>query len=194
MGRPRSSWLLAVPLIVSGSLIAHELAYWFAGPRTAAGGRTFTGPDHGYLDHAPLALGVLGAMLLASLLGRAVRAFTGRPTLQVPAWPFFLLPPTAFAIQEHLERLLGNGDALHAVLEPTFLVGLVLQLPFALAAYGLARLLTEVAETVGRAIAVRFQAALPRRTTAVRPAERTASPRVAQLALGYAQRGPPLPA
>jgi len=107
---------------------------------------------------------------------------------------FAAMPPLAFALQEHLERLFHGAGVAGVVLEPTFLLGLVLQAPFALAAYLLARLLLGVAERAGRVLARR--AACGRRRVAARgpswwPFE-LRSPRIAALALGYAERGPPL--
>ena len=87
----------------------------------------------------------------------AVTAFDaarGRPVRDVPAWAFALLPPVGFAIQELLELSLHTGTfGWRAVLAPTFLPGLLLQLPFALAAYVAARLLLRAAGHVGRALA-----------------------------------------
>ena len=71
-----------------------------------------------------------------------------------PAWAFAFLPPATFAIQEVLELSLHTGSfTMHALLAPTFLPGLLLQLPLALAAYLMARFLLRTAERVGRALA-----------------------------------------
>jgi hypothetical protein len=103
------------------------------------------------------------------------------------------LPPLAFVFQEVLERSVHTGTLFwQAVEAPTFLPGLLLQLPFALAAYLVARLLLRVAERAGRA----FRAAPPRVAfTTLRRLEAAAPPalrRPSPLASRLAQRGPPL--
>jgi hypothetical protein len=108
------------------------------------------------------------------------------------AWQLAVLPPLAFAIQEHLERLFATGHLpLHAATATSFLVGLGLQLPFAAAAVVLARLLGRMAVALGRA----FASAPPvccRRLPARRPPTSLALPRLTALAFGQPQRGPPL--
>jgi hypothetical protein len=57
-------------------------------------------------------------------------------------------------LQEVIELSLHTGTlGWHAVLAPTFLPGLALQLPFALAAYLVARALLRAANALGRALA-----------------------------------------
>ena len=74
----------------------------------------------------------------------------------MPAWPFAVLPPLAFALQEHLERLLHAGAVpWTAVLEPTFLPGFLLQLPFALLAFAVARALLGAAVLLARLLRAR---------------------------------------
>ena len=87
-----------------------------------------------------------------SLAVAAVDSARGRPVRHVPAWAFALVPPVGFVLQELLELSLHTGTfGWQAVLAPTFLPGLLLQLPFALAAYVAARVLLRTAEHVGRA-------------------------------------------
>ena len=101
-----------------------------------------------------------------------------------------LLPPVAFGAQEVTERLVHTGQIpWTVVLQPAFLIGLALQLPFALAALLLAWALDFAARAVGGALA-----SMPRLTFEVevpRPGLVTARPRVAGLARGYAERAPP---
>jgi hypothetical protein len=78
----------------------------------------------------------------------------GQGVGRVPPFAFALLPPLAFALQELLELSLHTGSiAWQACVEPTFLPGLALQLPFALLAYVAARLLLRAAVRLGRALA-----------------------------------------
>jgi Zn-dependent protease with chaperone function len=181
--------------MLAGSLSAHELSYWLVAPDAHTRAHLLAESGHGYYRHLPLALATLGALLLLTLAGRIAQAARRGPLAAPAAYPFFLLPLVGFSLQEHLERLLHTGDLpLGAALEPTFLVGLVLQLPFSLAAYACARLLLAAADRLGRALAGRPPARPVRPLALILPAARELPPRRSALALGHAQRGPPLPA
>ena len=139
-------WLVSLPFMVAGCLAAHSLAYHLVAAREER---------HGYLAFAPLFLGLLGALALVGLFrrGRAVSPLACA-----------LLPPLAFVVQEHVERLEL------VVTEPAFAVGLVLQLPFALAALVAARAFVGVADLVLQALAGRRPVARRRSTPAFVPA------------------------
>jgi len=108
---------------------------------------------HAYLTRLPLLLAAAAACVLASLAVTAADAARGRPPRPLPAWAFALLPPLAFALQELLELSLHTGTfAWRAVLAPTFLPGLLLQLPCALLMYVAARVLLRTAERIGIAL------------------------------------------
>jgi hypothetical protein len=93
--------------------------------------------------------------------------------------------------QELLERLLHTGHLPWAtVLQPAFLIGLALQLPFALAALLLAWALDSAAQAVGDALASRPRPAFDVFVPA--PVGTPAAPRPAGLARGYGERAPPL--
>jgi len=185
-------WVVSVPLLVAGTEAAHALAYRIAYPDPVERSYALAASGHGYLAHLPLALAVGLALAGCALALHGSRARRGALLdSTVPARAFAVLPPVTFALQEHLERLLhGGGIPFDAVLEPTFLLGVVLQLPFALLAYLLVRLLLGAAERIG----VRLRPA-PRRAPS-RPATRrrpppVALPRLAPLAAGASGRGPP---
>lgn len=119
-------WLAATPLLAAGVLVAHVCAYRVTG--------TPTGPAHDYLGHAPQVLAVL------AVVGAALAAFTSRR--REPAlWAFPLAGLGAFALLEHVEVIAHNGQLAFVVTSPAFVVGLLLQLPFGLAAWLLARTL-----------------------------------------------------
>lgn len=109
---------------------------------------------HAYLGYAP-ALIVWGlALVLAGLVLWVGEGLRGRRPSPPPLRLFALLPPVGFAVQEHLERLIGTGGIPHDLaLEPTFLVGLALQLPFAIVALLLAHALHAVGFGLGRVLA-----------------------------------------
>ena len=104
---------------------------------------------HGYLDYwwlvLAFGLGILAAALIAEML--ATRSAAGS---RLPAWRFVFVAVVFFVAQEHLERLAHDGAfPWGAALEPTFVVALVLQLPFALSAYVVARVLLSAARALG---------------------------------------------
>jgi hypothetical protein len=109
---------------------------------------------HAYLSWLPVVLAGAGAAAVVSLAVTALDAARGRRARHAPAWAFGLVPPAGFAIQELIELSLHTGTlGWRAILAPTFLPGLLLQLPFGLVAYVAARLLLRAAEHVGRSLA-----------------------------------------
>ena len=145
-------WALTLPLVLLGTQAAHSLAYDLVYPQAHA--RVLLSTGHGYLTWLPVAFGLAGAVALAALGVAVADAARGRPARALPAWAFALLPPAVFVIQEVLELSLHTGSfTLHALLAPTFLPGLLLQLPLALVAYLAAHFFLRGAERVGRALA-----------------------------------------
>jgi hypothetical protein len=185
------AWLFALPLMLAGSQAAHVLAYRWVYPSTDVRLHALFMTGHGYLDRLPFVLAAGGAVALVALVFAAGDAARGRHVERLPASAFALLPPVAFVLQEVLERSVHSGTFVwQAVEAPTFLPGLVLQLPFAVAAYLVARLLLRAAERAGRALA-----ATPQRTvffiTPQRPPQPVTGRRRSPLAHCLAQRGPP---
>jgi hypothetical protein len=173
-----------LPLMMAGCLAAHSVAYRLVEREDAGAG-------HGYLALAPLALAVALPLGAAAALRSAVR---GRSEASGRLWVFALLPPLAFTFQEHLEQAFFAGALpLDTALEPGFLVGLVLQLPFAVCALIVARALLRAAEVVG-ALLERRRAARPRPPAVLRPAFVVGTPRPPALSSRHAGRAPPLPA
>ncbi len=189
--RRHLAWPLAVPLSVLGVLAAHSLAYRLVVPDAHARGHLLASTGHGYLAYAPLVVAVSLAVIALGFGNAIVRELRGRPGAGAPAWLVGLLPPLAFALQEFLERYAQHGwSAWSVALEPTFVVGLGLQLPFALIAALLTLLLGRAARTVAAILARRYGARLrPLRSFGVplHPDLR----RMSMLALGYAGRAPP---
>ena len=193
--RHRAAWLIPLPLVVASWLGAHSLAYWLVSPGGTGHMALHTVSGHGYLGYAP-ALSVWGlALVLAGLLLCVGDGLRDRRPSPPPVRVFMLLPPIGFAVQEHLERLIGTGGIPHdLVLEPTFLVGLALQLPFALTALLVAHALTALGFGIGRALArlLSFRRKLPRLPPL--PLRRPASVALVSpsvLALGQGPRAPP---
>ena len=179
MSGNRAPWLVSLPVALAGCLAAHIVAYALAAPTGAAGHAA-----HGYLHELPLVGGAALAVVLAAALRHAVR---GRAGTRPSPWLFAVLPPAAFALQEHLERL---GAPVLLVVNPTFLLGLALQIPFGLLAWLLARAILRAAEALGSLLAAprpRVDCLAARHT----PSRTTAAIRRA-FAAGTPHRGPPL--
>jgi len=126
MARRTLAWLFVTPIAAAGVLTAHALAYAATG--------TAAGPEHDYLDHAPQ---VVGLLVSFALLGLAVQERSLRPFSARWVAP---LAPLAFVCQEHLERLVHTGELPWLLTTPSFLVGLVFQLPVAVACVLVVRL------------------------------------------------------
>jgi hypothetical protein len=150
----RLAWGLALPLAFAGSQTAHAVAYTIVYPQAHVRATAMLETGHSYLTYLPVALALGAAAVVASVVVAAVDAARLRPARRAPAWSFALVAPTTFVLQEFLELSLHTGTlGWHAILAPTFLPGLLLQLPFAAAAYVVARLLLRAARRVGLALA-----------------------------------------
>lgn len=191
--RRLSAWLVAVPLMLVGTEAAHALAYRIVYPEASVRWRVLAATGHGYLGWLPVVFGVGAAVALAGIATAALDVFRRRPLRPVPAWVFALLPVIAFTLQEFVERwLMLGGFPWWMVEQPTFRVGLLLQLPCGVLSYLVARLLFRVAERIGMVLWL-----------AGRPARLVASGQLswaavvaglpgAVLCSGHAVRGPPL--
>jgi hypothetical protein len=142
-----------LPLAVVGSQLAHALAYRLVIRDDTELAHELAASGHGYLAYAPIALAVCVALVAFALIRELqISVLARRPSRSRPsALSFAVLAPTIFVAQEYLERLVHEGGfPVDVVLEKTFVLGLVLQLPFALAAYVLARLLLRATRAVAR--------------------------------------------
>ena len=137
MGRRRAAWLLALGLTAGGGLLAHLAAY----------GLLLSGQEHAAHHHAAqlrLCLAACGTVMLVGLLASQLDRRRCAPT--APIWIFALVPPVGFVVQEQLAWLLHRGAEGPAALRLTAVVlGLVVQIPFAVAAFMAARSLLALA-------------------------------------------------
>jgi hypothetical protein len=190
MSRRRAAWGVALAFTAVGGLSAHLVAYSLASP----GG-------HSRHDHATTASafgahlrGCAAICVAIGVIALAVSAFERSGRLRrafLPLWVFAAAPPVGFVLQELVERAAGTGTLAHiGPLDAAFLVGLAVQVPFAVAAYISARgLLAAAVAFVKRLAAPRLRVApVEPRVLVALP---VAAPRVPLLALGYGQRGPP---
>jgi hypothetical protein len=195
MVRRRVAWVIALPLAVGSWLGAHCLAYLLVSPGAEHQMGLHAEDGHAWLGYTP-ALAIWGLTLIVAGLVLCVgEGLRGRLPSRPPVRLFAVLPPIGFTVQEHLERLIGSGAVPYdLVVEPTFLVGLALQLPFSLAALLLTRALYALGFGLGRVLARRL---------ALRRALRYAPPsllrlpaaavlvRPSVLATGHGPRAPP---
>lgn len=177
--------------MLAGSQVAHVFAYQLVYPDAQVRWRALLSTGHGYFSYWPVVCGLVGAVVLVGFVAAGVDSARGRGPRPLPAWAFALLPLAGYAVQEFTERwLAGSSFPWWMVLQPTFRVGLALQLPFALLAFLVSRFLLRVAEQVVRLLG---EVERPQR---LRELPRWFAllawpPRVAILAGGYAGRGPP---
>jgi hypothetical protein len=142
------AWLVSLPLSAAGMLLAHESAWELVEHDHAAG------EGHGYLQYAA----VLGALILAALVvgatAQLIRGVSGAGIARPPsAWVFATVPIIGFLLQEHLEHLVASRELdIGFFVSAPFLLGLVLQLPFAFAALFVARLILGLVATVVRVV------------------------------------------
>jgi hypothetical protein len=191
----RVAWVIAVPLAVGSWLGAHSLAYLLVSPGAEQDVALHAEHGHAWLGYTP-ALLVWGlALLVGGLVLCVGEGLRGRLPSPPPARLFAVLPAVGFAVQETLERLLSTGAVPYDLAtEPTFVVGLALQLPFALAALLLTRALYTIAFNLGLVIADRLAPGQPRLHGPSLPVSLrawTTPPGPSALALGHGQRAPP---
>jgi hypothetical protein len=184
--------MLSVPLMLAGTQVAHVFAYRLAYPVARIRLHELVVTGHGYLGLWPLLLGLAAGVELAAVVSIAAGSFRRRPYTPAPPWAFAVMPALAYVFQEFLERWLsGSPFPWWMVLQPTFRIGLLLQLPFGVLAYLLARLLLRVAGDVGTALRRVVERTRTRAAIAVWSPFQLAPVRVAALANGHAGRAPP---
>jgi hypothetical protein len=165
----RLAWLVTLPIAVVGCEAAHAVTNATLGTADGDTGALVlsTGRDAEVLT---LIASLAAVSIALGLAGTAVGAWSTHRTAAARL-PFALFAPAAFVLQEHLETLFHTGAApFGTALHATFLAGLLIQIPFALAGYAIARALVRLADGV--------RALIERRRRPVRSggAPRTARP------------------
>jgi hypothetical protein len=199
MRHRRAAWLVALPVAAVSWLNAHCLAYVLVPPAASEHMHHHAEGGHAYFGSTPALIAALVTVLATGLVLCVGEGLRGRSRgLGPPALLFALLPPLGFTAHAHMEDLIRSGSlSADLIVEPTFLAGLALQLPFAVAAllvcrglyalgYGLGRLLA-----AGLAVGTRVEAPTP--STHRRPVSVTLI-RPSVLAQGHGSRAPPAPA
>jgi hypothetical protein len=181
---------VTLPIAVVGCETAHAVGNLVFGTADGDTGPFALGSGR-EADLVTLLASLAAVSVALGLSGRAAGSWTTHRTAAARL-PFALLPPAAFVLQEHIETVVHTGASPFATaLHPTFLAGLLLQIPFALAGYSIARGLVRLADGV-RALIGRWQR--PARSGGtpppVRPAHRT-PPRSTAHSWAHSGRAPP---
>lgn len=188
------AWLVAVPLMLTGSQVAHMLAYRIVYPQASIRLHALVETGHGYMGSLPLVLGAACAIVLLSLAVGVWDAGRGRTVRPLPPWAFAVLPVVGYAIQEYLERWLDWGFfPWYAGTQPSFVVGIALQVPFGVLAYLAVRFLLRGAKRLGLRLArvspPRLRLAPP---ALLVPVSQPLPPHSSLLSRSLGRRGPPL--
>ena len=186
----RLAWLVTLPIAVIGCESAHAAANLVFGTADGDAG-PFVLSTARNADLVTLIASLAAVSVVLGLAGRAAGAWSTHRTAAARL-PFALLAPAAFVFQEHLETLLHTGAApFGTILHPTFLAGLLLQIPFALAGYAIARVLVRLADGVRALIGRRGRPAHSDGTPPqTRPAYQT-PPRSTAHSWAHSGRAPP---
>lgn len=142
--RKHAVWLVTLPVALVGIEAAHALANAAFG---APGSEVLASEGSG-AGLIPLLAALALAAVLAGLAGRVADLWWAPRSSRAIALPFVLLPPLGFVVLELGEALARSPIEWEELLEPTFLVGLALQLPVALVGYLLARALLRLTDEV----------------------------------------------
>jgi hypothetical protein len=180
-------WLVMLPLVAAGTEGAASLVDTFA-PKRYETVELFSRSNASH-NLLPLAAALGAALLLCALYSFATSAPAAR---RPPRLMFACLPSLAFALQEHVEYVVGHDQVPWTlVIDPTFAAGLLLLIPLTVAAYLLARLLVEAAVAIGERVST-ARVAPQRAAMAARPG-RDALGRLHLVDRRRHTRGPPQP-
>jgi hypothetical protein len=185
------TWLLLVPLALLGSEAAHAVDYWLIEQDPGQRAALLAETGHGYVELLPAAIATCWAVVLLALLGWALEGRRGRRAPVLPFAPFALLPPIAFAGRELIERATYGELQPSLFLEPVLLVGLAVQIPFAVIAFLAGRALLHAAATLGAKLAKRLERRLLAPLQLASAGLDLPLPRLSPLAFAQAVRGPP---
>lgn len=183
--------LLTLPFLLSSETFGHTAVARLLDPG-ATRHRLVLHASGDYLAYAPAVTAAFFMLVAAVLVRRALASFrTDGPRL-LPAWKLAALPPLAFVLQEHVERLVQRGHVdLLTSTEPVVLAGVALQLLCALFALCLVRSLLRVADELGSALGRRGRTARRRPASPPRGAFQASPLRLPVLASRHAGRAPP---
>jgi hypothetical protein len=152
--RKGTAWLVSFPIALVGMLAAHAVANAAAGSPGGAG-EVFASATSG-AELVPVLAALAAGAILLGLIGRVAGRWCLTAGGRSLALSFALLPPLGFVLLELGEQFAHSGGVGGDLpRHPTFLFGLALQLPFALAGYLAARVLLRLSDGVRALIARR---------------------------------------
>jgi hypothetical protein len=191
--RARTVWLIALPFLLVSEIGGHALVarlFDADNPRH----RLFAHAVADYREYAHAAVALALVLIMAALARQTLASFRGESPRRLPGWPLATIPAATFLVQEHVERLLHDGEFSWLVsAEPAVLAGVALQLPCGFFALWLVRALLRKADQVGLALARRCAPRIRVALESRRPFQ--PSPlRPAALASRQAGRAPPVAA
>jgi hypothetical protein len=186
---------LIVPLLLALSGLGWAAAHAVAHQTVMPGEKLRESVLHGYPSYLPTSLALCLALALALAAAAAV-GLRWRPGSGRSLWMFGVVPVLGFAGHALAEPLVsGSATAVptfsrSAMLAPVVLVGLLVQLPFALVAVALASGILRVAEGIARTLAASTE------SSGAREPQRHGLPRAARvpafrLDRAHGQRAPP---
>lgn len=176
----RVIWLICVPLTAVGGYATHVAAQMVP---VHAHNASHHSARYIELSHLPLCLTVCAAVGLVALALMSARG----PAVRSPLWLFALVPPVGFIAQEQAVSLFADGRPAVGL---SLLVGLSLQIPFALAAYVAARAVLGLAAAVVRSLRAR-PAVIVRAPAFLLEPLAASWPQPPAFVLGHGQRAPP---
>ncbi len=154
-----AAWLVTLPIALVGIEAAHALANAALGSPEKAG-EIFANAASG-AELVPMLSALALGLVLLGLGSRVAGRWWSPRGARSLALPFACLPPVAFVLLELVEALSHRGRVPADLgFKPAFLAGLLLQIPFALTGYLVARLLLRLSDGV-RSLIVRRRIAPP---------------------------------
>jgi hypothetical protein len=182
---------LLVPVLLALSGLGWAAAHAVAHRAVMSDSSMGASAVHQYFSYLTTSL----ALCLALALPLAAGAVIGKRWQGASArslWLFGLVPVMGFIGHGTEPFVLGSGGSSNvSELAPLVLVGLLIQIPFALVAVGLARRVLWLAESLARALAGSNRDHAPQPPESY-PRPRASRPSGFRLDLSHTERGPPL--
>lgn len=189
--RRLSLWVLVGSVGVAGCELTHLLTYRLVYPDRLQRAQALQQTGHSYLRYSLLVFAAVAALGLMALALRVTHARRRVPLVTVGVWAA-LAPAATYVLVEQLESLFSGGSPpAGAAVDPTFLLGLLLQVPLGLAAYLVVRLLVRSADELGRSLACPLCQEVRRASSDLPPSLDEGAPRLQVCALRHPGRAPP---
>jgi hypothetical protein len=189
--RRLSLWILVGSVGVAGCEVAHLLAFRLVYPDRLQRAHALQATGYGYLRYSLLVFAAAAALGLIAFVFRVSHARRREPLVTVGIWGA-LAPAATFVLLDQAESFVSGGSLpFDAAGDPTFLPGLLLQVPLGLAAYLLVRFLIRSADKLGRALACRPRQRVRRASSDLPPSLDDGAPCMQVPALRHPGRAPP---